>query len=230
MKQPLVSFVIRTKNEQKYIAKVVNLLYSQSYENIEIIVVDSGSKDETIPIVKKLPVKLIQIKPEEFTYGHALNVGIDEAKGKTIGIVSGHSIPINNEWLENGLKHFDNVKVAAVTGPYSENPLGYENQTAYKNDPALVGRIQHRYKYLTNTNSLIRKSLWNDYKFDEKLAECEDYDWAAEMLSRGFDVVKDPKFGVFHCHSLLGRPGYWERIKGWDKITKEIDLKRSKLK
>ena len=67
MKQPLVSFVIRTKNEQKYIAKVVNLLYSQSYENIEIIVVDSGSKDETIPIVKKLPVKLIQIKPEEFT-------------------------------------------------------------------------------------------------------------------------------------------------------------------
>lgn len=51
--KPLVSFVIRTKNEDKFLEKVLRSLYSQSYTNIEIVVVDSGSTDETIKINKK---------------------------------------------------------------------------------------------------------------------------------------------------------------------------------
>jgi rhamnosyltransferase len=45
MEKPVVSFVIRTKNEEKFIGKVLDLLQKQTYQNFEIIIVDSGSTD-----------------------------------------------------------------------------------------------------------------------------------------------------------------------------------------
>lgn len=81
IKNPTVSFVIRTKNEGKFIGKVLGLLQKQTYQNFEIIIVDSGSTDRTLEAVKKFRVKLIKIKPQDFNYSYALNLGISNAKG-----------------------------------------------------------------------------------------------------------------------------------------------------
>lgn len=97
MKKPKVSFVIRTLNESFWIEKVLKTLLQQDYNNFEIIIIDSGSKDKTVEIVKRFPVKLIQIKPEEFHYSYALNLGISKAKGDYIAIISGYSIPISDD-------------------------------------------------------------------------------------------------------------------------------------
>lgn len=225
IKSPTISFVIRTKNEERWIGKVLRSLPSQTFKNFEIIVVDSGSTDKTLEIVKKFPVKLIRIKPVEFNFSYALNLGIKNARGKFIGIISGHSIPISKTWLEDGLKNFNDKRVAAVTGYYSEVPIGYLSQD--------LGRLffaPHQKKrldfcpWMTNTNALIRKDLWRQYPFDEKLTGgAEDYDWASEMIARGYNVVKDPKFSVFHSHFLLGRPGYIERVPIWKKSVSEIN-------
>ena len=75
-KKLLVSFVIRTKNEEKLIGKVLKSLWDQTYKNFEVIIVDSGSTDKTLEIVKKFPVKLIEIKPKEYNPSYALNLGI----------------------------------------------------------------------------------------------------------------------------------------------------------
>lgn len=80
--------------------------------------------------------------------------------------------------------------------------------------------------WMTNTNALIRKGLWEQYPFDEKLPECEDYDWASEMLARGYNVVKDPKFSVFHSHFLLGKPGYFARKPRWKKLCALIEKRK----
>ena len=103
MKNPLVSIVIRTKNEAKYLGKVLNLLLKQTFKNFEIIIVDSGSTDQMLEIVKKFPIRLYKISQKDFTYGYSLNYGINKAKGKYICILSGHSIPISNNWLASGV-------------------------------------------------------------------------------------------------------------------------------
>lgn len=226
-KNPTVSVVIRTKDEALWIGKVLRFFKSQTFQDFEIIIVDSESNDNTVEIVQKFPVKLIRIKQKDFNYSYALNLGIKESKGKYICIISGHSIPISDTWLSDGLKNFNDNAVAGVSGFYSSFPVGYFSRE--------LGRLfstLHSKKYkgnspwMTNTNSLIRRSLWEKYPFDERLPECEDYDWASEMISRGFRVVKDPKFNVFHSHFLLGRPGYLARKARWAKIVFEINKRK----
>jgi len=227
--KPLVSFVIRTKNEKKLIGKVLKSLQQQTLKNLEIIIIDSGSTDKTLEIIKKFPIQLIEIKAREYNPSYALNLGINKAKGKYIGIISGHSLPISKTCVEDGLVEFKSEKVAAVTGHYTENPIGYFSQR--------LGRILFEFEkrkreefcpWLTNTNTIIRKDLWQQYPFDEKLPECEDYDWACEMLARGYNIIKEPKFSVFHSHAFINRPDYYQKAvrARWKRICRLIDKRK----
>lgn len=226
MKKPRVSFVIRTKDELMWIGKVLQSLMDQTFRDFEIIIVDSGSTDKTLEIVEKFPIRLIQIKPEEFNYSYALNLGISKAKGKYIGIISGHSIPVSDSWLSDGLKNFKDRKMAAISGNYSSLPVGYFSRSLGRLFFKTYQKKLNFNPWMTNTNSLIRKDLWEQYPFDEKLPECEDYDWGKEMIARGYNIIKDPKFDVFHSHFLLGKPGYLARKPQWKKICATIDKRK----
>ncbi len=224
MKKSQVSFVIRTKNEGLWIGKVLRLLQKQTFKNFEIIIVDSGSTDKTLEIIKKFDARFLKIKPKDFNFSYALNLGISKAKGDYIAIISGHSIPISDTWLAGGMENFKDKKMAAVTGYMSAFPLGYLSREWGNIFFASYQRkAKHKCKNMTNTNAIIRKDLWKEYPFDETLLECEDYDWASEMLVRGYNVVKDPKFSVFHSHLMLGRPFGFLRYFRWRRICKKIN-------
>ena len=94
---PLVSVIVRTKNEKYWIGKCLHAIKNQKYKNIEIIVVDNLSTDKTIQIIKKnFPrVKIVKYKEKPFLPGKAINLGIKKSKGKFIAIISGHCIPKN---------------------------------------------------------------------------------------------------------------------------------------
>lgn len=224
-KKPLVSFIIRTKNESLLIGKVLKTLQKQTISNFEVLVIDSGSSDNTLDIVKKYPVKIFRIKQSNFTYGYALNYGIRKSLGKYICIISGHSLPISDNFLESGIKILEEPKVAGVSGPCPDFAVGYLNR--------FIGRIILLFEskrsdyspWMTNTNSMIKRKMWKMYNFDESLPGCEDYDWGKEMIFRGYNVVKTRSFGVFHSHWLLGKPGYFRMQKVWREWNKIVDSK-----
>ena len=54
-----VSILIRTKNEEKYIDKILDAIFSQSHRNFEVLIVDSGSTDRTLEIEKNILYALI---------------------------------------------------------------------------------------------------------------------------------------------------------------------------
>ena len=74
-RNPVASIIIRAKNEEALIGEVLTAVYEQTVRDIEVILVDSGSTDRTLEIARKFPLKIIEIRPEEFTYGRALNIG-----------------------------------------------------------------------------------------------------------------------------------------------------------
>ena len=103
--QKLVSIVIRTKNEERWITSCLKAVFKQNYDNIEVIIVDNNSTDRTILKAKEFPVKLVEI--EEFFPGKAINDGIRASSGEYIVCLSGHCVPVNNTWLENLILRFD---------------------------------------------------------------------------------------------------------------------------
>lgn len=106
MKFPIVSVIIPTRNEEKFIEKCINSLLNTDYpkEKIEILVVDGLSEDNTREIVKKLSQKHKNIKlltNYKKKKSPALNIGIKNSSGEIILIADAHSTYQKNYILKN---------------------------------------------------------------------------------------------------------------------------------
>lgn len=88
LKLPLVSVIIPVHNGARYISNTLTSIANQTYTNIDLIVVDDRSNDETVKIVREsgLEISLIQL-PKNGGVAHARNVGIREARGDFIAFL-----------------------------------------------------------------------------------------------------------------------------------------------
>ncbi|NUO02551.1 MAG: glycosyltransferase, partial [Saprospiraceae bacterium] len=68
-----VSIIIRCLNEEKHIGRLLSGILEQTIKDVEIIVVDSGSQDATLSIASRYQDQIIQIRPQDFSFGYALN-------------------------------------------------------------------------------------------------------------------------------------------------------------
>ena len=112
MVKPKVSIIIRTKDEERWIASCLRGIKQQSFEDYEIIIVDNKSKDGTIFKAKQFPVKIISII--DYTPGKALNKGIKNSRGEYLAFISGHCIPASSEWLQKLIDGFIDENVAGA--------------------------------------------------------------------------------------------------------------------
>ena len=60
-KRPVISIIIRTKNEEKWITSCLKAVFDQDYKNFEVIIVDNNSSDHTLKRAKEFKVKTINI-------------------------------------------------------------------------------------------------------------------------------------------------------------------------
>ena len=78
---PLVSLIIRTKNEERWITSCLDAVFNQSYKSFEVILVDNESTDKTVSKARQYNVKKI-VTINNYLPGKALNLGIEQSIGK----------------------------------------------------------------------------------------------------------------------------------------------------
>lgn len=198
---PKVSIVIKTRNQRNYLKDSLPAIYSQTYRDFEVIVVDSGSTDGTAELVSQHDARLVPLASEQFGYARALNYGAKAAKGEYIVSLSGDAIPAREIWLQSLIQHFENPKVAGVYGrqlPKRDANL-LERLKLYIRYPDHVV-VQSKNHIFSNANSAFRKELFERYPFDETLIACEDYDWAKKMQSWDYIIIYEPLAEVYHSH------------------------------
>lgn len=211
---PAVSILIRTRNEGRWLGEVLRRLQSQSFQNFEILIIDSGSTDKTLEVATKFKTKILIIPASKFTYPYALNHGVRNSQGKYIVILSAHSLPFSNKWLETALLHFQNSKVAGVYGGMLALPDGTVWDKLYYGCGFCLEKFvtfPRHYRVVKKagmgvlgfTNAIVRRDLWDEYNFNEAYANGgEDMDWARYFLDRKFVIVKEMGFSVYHSHGL----------------------------
>lgn len=211
-----VSIIIPTKNGGLDIEKCLSGIFQQQTRYIyEVIVIDSGSTDNTLEIVSKFPVRLIEIKPEEFGHGKTRNLGGRSAKGKYLVYLTQDASPVDKDWLEELIINFDNEKVA---GAYSRwipkagcNPMELRRISAsfppVKEVRDLEGidkpdyaRHFRRFTHFSDVSSALRKAIWEKIPFNDKSAFAEDQEWAKDVLNAGYTIVYEAKSKVYHSH------------------------------
>ena len=113
---PLVSIIIITSNSEDTITKCLSSLFNVNYprEKFEVIIIDAGSTDRTIEMVKNFPVDKILVK--KGVRGKARNIGVQEAKGEIVAMVDSDLSSPNNDWLVNAVKEFKDPRIALVRG------------------------------------------------------------------------------------------------------------------
>jgi len=199
----MISIIIRAYNEEKFIGKLLQKIYTQIIdEKFEVILVDSGSTDNTVSIALKYPVKLVKIPKEKFSFGYSLNKGIESSNGKICVFISAHCIPANNYWLSEIVKPFNNIDVGMVYG----RQIGDRNLTKFSEHQIFKkwfpeNLIENQsYPFANNANSAIRKSVWEEIKFDERLTGLEDVKWAKDILDKGYKLYYNSNATVYHIH------------------------------
>lgn len=108
-----VSVVIRAYNEEKLIAKTLQHIETQSYKNLEIILIDNNSTDKTVEIAKKFNVRIIHEAHQG--HGYALNRGLKEAKGEIIAITDADSLP-ESDWIASIVDAMKDENIVGLTG------------------------------------------------------------------------------------------------------------------
>lgn len=202
--EPLISIIIRAKNEAKKIKDCLEAIKNQSYNNYEVIVVDSGSTDRTIKIAKKFGCQILKIPANSFTFGYALNIGIKTARGDIVISISAHALPSNNFWLETLINKFNKEKnIAGIYGrqiPFKNaNPI--EKRGLIEAFPVGNGPEIPSNPHFSNANSAVKKNIFRKFVFNEKLEGAEDIEWSSRVRKAGFVIMYEPKAIVFHSHN-----------------------------
>jgi len=200
----MISVIVRTKNEQKWIGRCLAAIFRQAFPEFEVIVVDNASTDATLEIIRQFQVRLVTISDEAFTFGRSLNIGIEASKGDFVAMVSGHCIPATDLWLYRLWRNFQlDPTVVGVYG--KQDPLPDTNSLDKRDLLTVFGlerRVQEKDYFFHNANSMIRRSTWERIPFDEEIAGVEDRDWARRVLDAGHKLVYEPYASVYHHHGI----------------------------
>lgn len=196
------SVVIRCCNEEQHIGRLLSGILQQTIQDVEIIVVDSGSTDATVSIASRYPAKILHIRPEEFSFGRSLNTGCQAASGEFIVISSAHVYPVYRDWLERLLAPFSDPQVALVYGKQRGNETTrYSEHQVFARWYPDESRHHQDHPFCNNANAAIRRSLWEQLPYDETLTGLEDLDWARRALELGYKIVYAADTEIAHVHN-----------------------------
>jgi glycosyltransferase involved in cell wall biosynthesis len=199
---PACSIIIRAYNEAEHIGQLLTGIMAQTVKDVQIILVDSGSTDETLKIANHFPVEVVAIRPEDFTFGRSLNAGIEHATGEFIVMASAHVYPVYPDWLEILLAPFKDEKIGLTYGKqrgasatqFSEHQIFHrwfpDSSTSRQTTP-----------FCNNANAAIRRTLWQEHPYDETLPGLEDLAWGKWAQENGHFIAYCAEAEVIHVHN-----------------------------
>jgi rhamnosyltransferase len=216
--RPRVSVVMRCKNSDWVIGQALAALYSQTFQDFELIVIDSGSTDTTLDLVREYPHRLIQIQPEEYYPGPVLNRGAEAARGDIVVLLNSDSVLLTPESLQQLVNAFDDSAVDAALGRQVPRPEAQSwVRREYAESFPATGETPP-WITLSAPLAALRKSAWERHPFYRDAWGSEDTEWGQWAKDENITIRYVAGSLTMHSHNYTLR-----ELKGRRFIEGEAD-------
>jgi glycosyltransferase involved in cell wall biosynthesis len=222
-----MSVVIPVKDGERYLEELLDALARAGVD--EVLVIDSGSRDRSLQIVRDAGVELLEIDPSEFGHGRTRNLGAQRTSGELICFLTQDATPVAG-WAAAYREAFAlNERVGAAYGPHLPRPdtcpmIARELTEFFAGFAAGVQR-QGDATFLSNVNACYARACWEEIRFRE-IAYSEDQAFGADMLQAGWIKVYQPSAAVLHAHdygALEFMRRYFDEYRGLHESTGHVE-------
>jgi rhamnosyltransferase len=173
--------------------------------------IDSGSRDDTVEIIKSAnPWKLIQIKPEEYVPGVVLNRGMRESRSEWVVFLNSDAEPANKSWLSELLAAAQSQpKVGTAFSRQIPRPdcravFAHDYDRCFGPQRESVN-WEH---FFSMVSCVVNRKAWEEQPFREDLQYAEDDEWSRRLKANGWGVVFAEKSVAIHSHNYTLKQAY----------------------
>jgi len=225
---PKISIIIAALNNEQTIGECLKAVFELNYPRdfLEVIVVDGCSKDATVQIAEKYPVKVISTPLNApAAYNYAMKIACSDV----LGFIDADA-KVEKEWLNKLVTHLADPQVAGASGGIET--WNTENAWARSIGYDMANRYARLKKYATRIatmNLLLKKSIIEEAGgFDEHLPSQYDTDLGFRITRKGYKIVFEPNAKCYHFNRTTVRAFFRQQLQ-YGKNTLKLYFKHSKL-
>jgi len=173
--------LVRTYNSEETVSELLSGLSALNTRPAKIIVIDSGSTDDTVRICRSYGCIVFDYAGPNFNYSRALNQGLNYVDSDYCLIVSSHMVVVNSNLIEIMVNAIQGPSLAAVSVDYCANDY----------DLQLIDATNFNgYNGIWNTCALYKSNILKAYGFDPRLPTAEDQHFSSRVISDGYKTVR----------------------------------------
>jgi glycosyltransferase involved in cell wall biosynthesis/GT2 family glycosyltransferase len=226
-----VSVVVPVKDGERYLGELLDALARERPD--EVLVIDSGSTDRSLELVRAAGVELLEIAPEEFGHGRTRNLGAERTSGELICFLTQDATPCPG-WLEALRAGFElDERVGAAFGPHlpradTSPMIARELERHFAGFAPDGGPTLQRAgdpAFLSNVNAAYRRACWEEIRFRD-VAYAEDQAFGADLLAAGWIKAYHPDAAVLHAHdyeAIEFMRRYFDEYRGLRATTGHVE-------
>jgi rhamnosyltransferase len=209
----MLSVIIPVKDGGDDLRRCLDSIAAQQVaETVELLVVDSGSRDGSRELAQSRGAQVVEVGASEFLHGATRNIAAEQAKGEVLVFTSQDAYAADEHWLAQIAGAVRNDKnLAGVYGrqiPHAgaSPPERFFLDFLYGPDPRIQraagpAELSLKTTLFSNVNSAIRRDVWEQFPFADDIFFAEDQDWARRVLLAGYTIAYEPRAAVRHSHS-----------------------------
>jgi rhamnosyltransferase len=210
MNDPLISLIMRSYNEAWALRETLRALKAQEYRNWELIVIDSGSTDGSVDLIRAAqPRHFVQIRARDYNPSRVMNHGMELARSEFGIFLNADATPVDSNWLRPLVKALQDPQTAAAFGKQIPRPdcravFAHDYQRCFGE-----GRESRGWEhFFSMVSSGLRKDIWSKRGFLEKMQYSEDDEYTRWCRMQGYKIVYCPESVVVHSHNYTPAQAY----------------------
>lgn len=197
MNLPIVTVLMPVFNGMEYLAEAINSILQQSFKNFELLIINDGSTDGSIDLIKSFTDTRIRIIQNEKNYGlvYTRNRGLKEARGKYIAMLDCDDLALSNRLslqvnFLNQNPNYGLVGSQILMIDAGGQQVGKEDYNAHSD---LIPSILFFNNYLAQSSVMIRQDLIKNYEYQKEYPPAEDYDlWVRLSRVTKIKILQKP--------------------------------------